>query len=192
MLNYILKSIEESINIKKSLKESINIINSASNILVSTINSGGKILICGNGGSASDAQHMAGELVGRFEAERNGIPVIALTPDSALVTAVSNDYGFEHLFARQVTALGRKGDALIGISTSGNSKNIINALKTAKNIGLQTIAMTGENGGEAEQNADLTIKAPSKRTCRIQEAHITIIHILCGIIENSIISGEKS
>jgi phosphoheptose isomerase len=192
MLNYILKSIEESINIKNSLKKNIDIINSAAKLLVSVIKSGGKILICGNGGSATDAQHMAGELVGRFEAERNGIPAIALTPDSALVTAVSNDYGFEHLFSRQVTALGQKGDALIGITTSGNSKNIVNALKTAKDIGLYTIAMTGENGGNAESNADIIIKVPSKRTCRIQEAHITIIHILCGIIENLCTSGEKS
>jgi len=183
MLDYIIKSIQESTDVKKSLLKKPEIIKEAAEIIVSTIKNGGKILICGNGGSASDAQHMAGELVGRFEAERKGISAIALTPDSALITAVSNDYGFENLFKRQVDALGKKGDLLIGITTSGNSINVINALKKAREMDLLTIAMTGEDGGEAFKIADLTIKVPSKRTCRIQESHITIIHILCGLAE---------
>ncbi len=144
---------------------------------------GKKVLVCGNGGSAADAQHFAAELVGRFENERRGFPSIALTCDSSALTAIGNDYGFERIFARQVEALATVGDVLVALSTSGNSPNIISAVMKARKIGCRTIGMTGASGKKLASLCDAAVLVPSSRTARIQEAHITIIHIWCEMID---------
>ena len=151
--------------------------------LSAVLNSGGKLLICGNGGSAADAQHFAAELVGRFEKERGGLPAIALTTDTSCLTAIGNDYGFEHLFSRQVGALANSTDALIGISTSGNSENVLQAILRAKEIGCLTCGLTGRDGGEIAAEVDINLNVSVSRTARIQEAHLTILHILCELLE---------
>ena len=147
---------------------------------------GRKILICGNGGSAADSQHMAAEFVGRFVKERQSLPALALTVDTSLLTAVGNDYGFDCVFSRQVEGLGQEGDVLIAISTSGNSANVVKALKTAKEKGIYVIALTGENGGILAKESDLCLAVPSQVTARIQEMHIMIIHMICEIAEADI------
>lgn len=144
---------------------------------------GQKILLCGNGGSAADAQHIAAELVGRFESERRALPAIALTTDTSALTAVSNDYGFENVFSRQVTALARPGDVLVGISTSGNSPNILSAVMTARGIGCRIVGLTGSSGKRLASLCDAAVLVPSTRTSRIQEAHIAIGHIWCEMVD---------
>jgi len=151
--------------------------------LISLLEQGNKILICGNGGSASDALHFAAELVGRFEKNRIALPAIALNSDVASITAISNDFGYETVFERQVEALGRRGDALIGISTSGNSKNVIKAMQIAKKQGLQRIGLLGRAGGKLRDEVDIALVVKEEATARIQEIHITIIHVLCDLIE---------
>ena len=151
-----------------------------------TFHSGGKILICGNGGSAADSQHIAAEFVGRFETERIALPAIALTTDTSALTALANDYNFERIFSRQVEALANKGDCLIAISTSGNSPNVISAVMTARNRGCKIIGMTGANGKKLASLSDASILIPSERTARIQEAHITIAHIWCELIDKKV------
>uniref|UniRef100_A0A6M3JCY8 D-sedoheptulose-7-phosphate isomerase n=1 Tax=viral metagenome TaxID=1070528 RepID=A0A6M3JCY8_9ZZZZ len=148
------------------------------------IETGGKIFICGNGGSASDAQHFAAELVGRFEKERRAINAIALTTNTSILTAIGNDYGFEDIFSRQVEAIGKEKDILIGISTSGKSKNIIKAFKVAKEKEILTISLTGNNGGNLKKVSDLNLNVKNKNTATIQEIHIIIIHTIAGIIED--------
>lgn len=148
-----------------------------------TIAAGRKIMLCGNGGSAADAQHIAAEFTGRFEGERRPLTAIALTTDTSALTAIGNDYGFEHIFSRQVDAIARNGDCLIGISTSGNSPNVIAAVKAAKAIGCTTIGMTGERESKLSSMCDLTVRVPSSRTSRVQEAHITIGHIWCEMVD---------
>jgi len=155
------------------------------------IKEGNKILLCGNGGSAADCQHIAAELVGRFGMERKALPAIALTTDTSILTAVGNDYSFDTIFERQVEALGNKGDVLIGISTSGNSKNVLNAVKKAKEIGLLTVGFSGKDGGELSKLADHCFVVKSFSTPRIQEVHITLGHVLCDFIEKYIFSYEK-
>jgi len=142
------------------------------------------VLVFGNGGSAADSQHMAAELVGRFRKERKALPAIALTTNTSTITALSNDYGYDVSFKRQVEALGKKGDVAVGISTSGTAKNVTCALKKAKDAGLLTVALTGKDGGEIKSIADLSLVVKSDNTARIQEAHILIIHILCELIED--------
>lgn len=144
---------------------------------------GGKILLCGNGGSAADSQHIAAEIVGRFKKERPGLPAIALTTDTSILTSVGNDYGYDFIFARQVEALCRPNDVLIALSTSGNSKNVVRAVQSAKTIGATTIGLSGGNGGLLETLCDFNIIVPSQETARIQEAHIFIGHSLCSILE---------
>ena len=144
---------------------------------------GRKILICGNGGSAADSQHMAAEFVGRFVKERQSLPALALTVDTSLLTAVGNDYGFDCVFSRQVEGLGQEGDVLIAISTSGNSANVVKAVKTAKEKGIYVIALTGENGGILAKESDLCLAVPSQVTARIQEMHIMIIHMICEVAD---------
>jgi D-sedoheptulose 7-phosphate isomerase len=150
---------------------------------------GGKILLMGNGGSAADSQHIAAELVGRFQRERKGLAAIALTTDTSLLTSVGNDYGYEHIFARQVEALGRPGDLLIGISTSGNSPNVVRAIEVAKGLGITTVALTGAGGGRLAALCDLTLAVPSSVTARVQEAHILIGHVLCELIDDANAAG---
>lgn len=147
------------------------------------VNAGKKILWCGNGGSAADAQHLAAELVGRFQRERRGLPSIALTTNTSILTAIGNDYGYEHTLRRQVEALCVGGDVLVGISTSGNSRNVCLALEAARNLGAFTVAFTGQGGGAAAEIAALTLRVPSQETPRIQEAHILCGHFLCDWIE---------
>ena len=147
------------------------------------LRAGGKILACGNGGSAADAQHMVAELVGRFREERRALPAIALTADTAILTAVGNDYGYERVFARQVEALARAGDVLLAISTSGNSANVLHAAQTARTLGCTVIALTGAGGGALAGHADLLIKAPSTVVARIQEMHTLSIHAICEALD---------
>ena len=144
---------------------------------------GNKIFFMGNGGSAADAQHLAAEFVGRFEKERPGLPAIALTTDTSILTAVGNDYGFGQVFSRQIAALARSGDVVVGISTSGNSVNVVQAIAAAKEIGAVTVGLTGESGGQLAEVCDLCIKVPSRSTARIQEAHILIGHIVCALVD---------
>lgn len=155
----------------------------AGKTLSEAIHKGNKILICGNGGSAADSQHFAAEIVGRFERERRALPALALTTDTSIITAISNDYSYADIFARQVSAFGRPGDALIGISTSGNSENVIHAMKSAKEIGLKTIGLLGRDGGKLKQEVDEMICVPHHVTARIQEAHIVILHFWAKMIE---------
>ncbi len=151
---------------------------------VNCINSGGKIMLAGNGGSAADAQHIAGELVSRFAFDRPGIPAVALTTDTSILTAIGNDYGYDKVFARQVQALGRAGDVLIGYSTSGKSPNVILALEQARSQSMVTIGMTGNRKGLMQEFCNYLIEVPSADTPKIQEGHLVIGHILCGFIEN--------
>ena len=148
-----------------------------------TLQKGGKILFCGNGGSASDSQHLAAELTGRFIKDRKPLGAIALTTDTSALTSIANDYAFEYVFARQVMALGRSGDLLVGISTSGNSKNIIRAVEEARALGMRTVGLLGRDGGQLRALCDHAIVVPSDVTARIQEAHILIGHTFCGLIE---------
>jgi D-sedoheptulose 7-phosphate isomerase len=153
---------------------------------VEVYRNGNKTLIAGNGGSAADAQHIAGEFVSRFYFDRPGIPSIALTTDTSILTAIGNDYGYEKLFSRQIEANGVKGDMFIGISTSGNSKNIIEALNACKEKGIITVGLTGETGGKMATLCDYCIKVPSNETPRIQESHILIGHIICAVVEEAL------
>ncbi len=156
----------------------------AADIIIEALSGGGTVFLCGNGGSASDAQHIAAELAGRLGRERPGMSAVALTVNSSVLTALSNDYGYERVFARQVEALGRPGDVLVGLSTSGGSLNVVEALKTARENGLRTIALTGERGGPVADASDVAIRAPSRRTQLVQELHIAMGHALCEVIED--------
>ncbi len=153
-------------------------------LLQDTFASGGRVFACGNGGSAADAQHFASELTGRFERDRRPYPAISLTTDSSALTAVSNDYGFEHVFARQLEALARPGDVLIAMSTSGNSPNILRTLERARQLGLKTVGLLGKSGGKAAALVDHALVIEAARTSRIQEAHILILHLLCEVFES--------
>jgi D-sedoheptulose 7-phosphate isomerase len=159
------------------------VIDRVANLLIETLMSGHKILLFGNGGSAADSQHIAAELVGKLMVKRRALPAIALTTDSSNLTALANDFGVESIFQRQVEALGQSGDVAIGISTSGHSSNVLAAIRTARQKGLKTVAFTGRDGGSLGSLVDYAITVPSESTQRIQEAHITIGHILCELIE---------
>ncbi len=155
----------------------------AAKICIDSLKNGGKILIFGNGGSAADAQHIAAEIVGRYKIERKGLPAIALTTDTSALTAIGNDFGYLHVFDRQVEALANKGDVLIGISTSGTSPNVISALKLTKELGCKSIGFSGRDGGELNSFCDVNIVVPVKDTARIQEMHILIGHTICQLID---------
>lgn len=172
------------------LAEHLENIEECAELIAETFARGNKILICGNGGSAADAQHLAAEFVGRYETERIALPAIALTTDTSALTALANDYDFERVFARQVDALAREGDLLIGISTSGNSPNVISAVMKARQKGCKILGMTGAKGKKLASLCDKSVLVPSDRTARIQEAHITIAHIWCEIVDEKI-SKEK-
>lgn len=180
--------IRESIEVKNQILNSEEILDKLS-LIISKINEcfqrGNKILIAGNGGSAADAQHFAAEIVGRYKKERKGYPAIALTTDTSIITALANDYSFDLIFARQIESLGKKGDVFFGISTSGNSKNVIEGMKKAKVLGLTTICLLGKDGGVLKDLADISIIVPSDNTPRIQEAHIMLIHIICEEVEKN-------
>ncbi|QKF82549.1 D-sedoheptulose 7-phosphate isomerase [Halarcobacter ebronensis] len=158
----------------------------ASKLAVETLKNGNKILLFGNGGSAADAQHIAAELTGRYKTERRGLPGIALTTDTSALTAIGNDYGYDRVFDRQVESLAQKGDLLIGISTSGNSKNVINAFKVGQEIGCKIVGLTGRDGGAMNEYCDVNLIVPSNDTPRIQEMHILFGHTICQIIDNEL------
>ncbi len=158
----------------------------AAESMVAALRGGGKILVCGNGGSAADAQHFAAELVGRFERERRAIAAVALTTDTSILTAIANDEGYARVFARQVEALGRAGDVLLGISTSGASANVVEAQAAAKAAGLTTVALTGRDGGVLGAAADIHINVPSPSTARVQEVHRTLLHAMCELVEREL------
>ncbi len=183
------KEIQLSIDVKRQILEDpvlIGQIADAGKRMADALRSGGKILACGNGGSASDAMHIAGEIVGRFQKERRAYAAVALNADSAVMTAVANDYGFDEVFARQVEGLMTAHDVLLGLSTSGNSTNVIKAFEKAKEIGGTTILLSGKTGGKLRAMADVAIIVPSDVTAHIQEAHVCIYHILCGLIEEAL------
>jgi D-sedoheptulose 7-phosphate isomerase len=187
MIQLIRRRLDESIQIKHAFAESqTESIAQAAEIMIASLKSGGKILLCGNGGSAADSQHIAAELVVRFQKNRAGLAAIALTTDTSILTAAGNDVGFEAIFSRQVEALGRPGDVLVGISTSGCSSNVAAAMKSARGFGLKTIAWVGSSDGPVTENADCAIRVPSDVTARIQECHITAGHILCELIEKTL------
>jgi len=169
--------------LKTILDTKLESILAAGNLLCRTLQAGNKILICGNGGSAADAQHIAAELVGRYELQRRAWPAIALTTDTSALTAISNDFGYEEVFARQLRSLAVKGDLLLAISTSGGSPNVIRAVETAKEIGCRTIALGGRDGGRLAMLCDLAVVIASDRTSRVQEAHITIGHLWCEMVD---------
>jgi D-sedoheptulose 7-phosphate isomerase len=182
------KQIEESIKVKKLVLNDEKILKSikeAAKLCCEALQKGNKIIFAGNGGSAADAQHLAGELVNRFGFERPGIAAIAITTDTSILTSISNDYGFKRLFARQIEAIGKKGDILFSFSTSGNSANIIEGIKQARKKGIINIGFTGKSGGKMKTICDLCLTIPSDETPRIQESHILIGHIICSSIENS-------
>jgi D-sedoheptulose 7-phosphate isomerase len=186
------REIQESIDVKIGLLSSAIIpITTAAARIAETIKAGKKVLIFGNGGSAADAQHIAAEMVGRYQSDRKALPAIALTGNSSVLTAVSNDYGFDEVFARQIEAFGSPGDVALAISTSGNSPNVLKGLEAARGGGLFTIGLSGKTGGKMISLADLCICIPSATTARIQEAHILIGHILCGIVEQSVIAPQQ-
>lgn len=160
----------------------------AASLLLETYRNLQHVFIAGNGGSAADAQHFAAEMVGRFQRERPGLFAVALTVDTSALTAIGNDYGFESIFSRQLEALGREGDLFIGISTSGNSPNILKALAVARTRGIRTIALTGADGGHARQHSDLLLAVPASVTARVQECHILVLHVLCEIVEDILFS----
>ena len=157
----------------------------AAKLCINSLQNGGKILIFGNGGSAADAQHIAAELVGRYKAERKGLPAIALTTDTSALTSIGNDYGYKHVFDRQVEALANKGDVVIGISTGGSSGNVINGLQTAKDLGCKLIGFSGRDGGEMNDLCDVNLVVPAEDTPRIQEMHIVIGHTICHLIDQA-------
>lgn len=184
----------ESIEVKQLLlkdKAAIDAINIAANKMISCFREGKSVWLCGNGGSAADAQHIAAELSGRFYFNRPPLPAEAFSVNTSYITAVANDFGYEHIFERLANAHCKKGDVLIGISTSGNSKNIIKAIEVAKNNGTFTIALTGNKGGLISKIADVSIIAPSADTPRIQETHILIGHIICEIVETELFGNKK-
>ena len=162
------------------------IVTAAAAALVGVVRDGGRIFVCGNGGSAADAQHFAAELVGRFEQERRALPAVALTTDTSILTAVANDYGYDAVFARQLAGLAAPGDALIGLSTSGNSENVRQALQLAAERNLLRVVLTGGDGGRLKTEADHAIVAPAANTARVQEAHILVLHYLAGVIESAL------
>jgi D-sedoheptulose 7-phosphate isomerase len=178
--------IDEHIEVLTKMKNLLaGDIQRAAELIIETFHGGSKVLIFGNGGSAADAQHLAAEFVGRYESERRSLPAIALTTDTSAVTAISNDYGFDSVFTRQLSGLASTGDCVVAISTSGNSPNVISAVMKARSMGCRVIGMTGKNGKKLSSLSDVSIMIPSSRTARIQEAHITVAHIWCELIDRA-------
>ena len=189
----IAKHIRDSIAVKEELlKNYVPLIEKMAHTIADCLKRGGTLFFMGNGGSASDSQHLAAEFVGRYEKERRALRAIALTTDTSILTAVGNDYGFERIFERQIEALGKKGDVIFAISTSGNSKNILKGVHKAKEMNLFTIGFTGGTGGELKSLADLVFVVPSKKTSRIQESHIMVGHILCELVEAELFDKRRN
>src|ERR1700730_609700 len=185
---HIAREIQESISVKTELgRAATRQIAEAAAAIIASLRTGGKLIAFGNGGSASDAQHMAAELVGRYVVNRQALAAVALTINTSLLTAIANDFGFQEIFSRQLEALAKPQDVVFAISTSGNSPNVLRALETAKALGLKKIGLTGNDGGKLRDLVDICIIVPSTSTPRIQEAHTLVIHILCGIVENAFV-----
>jgi D-sedoheptulose 7-phosphate isomerase len=186
---------QDSIAVKQqSLEVLIEPIHRAGEAMVNSLLNNGKILSCGNGGSAGDAQHFSAELLNRFEKERPGLPAIALTTDSSTLTAIANDYSYEEIFSKQVSALGQAGDVLLAISTSGNSANVAAAMKAAQEREMLTVVLSGNDGGTMASllgEQDIEIRVPSRRTARIQEVHLVVIHCLCDFIDTQLFGGDE-
>ena len=188
----VLEHFRESIAVKQSAAELAPLIAAASHLMTQALLADGKILSCGNGGSAADAQHFSSELLNRFELERPGLPAVALTTDSSTLTSIANDYEFADIFAKQVRALGHGDDVLLGISTSGNSTNVLRAIHAAHERGMKIVALTGRDGGTIAQalgDDDLELRLPAQRTARIQEVHLLIIHCLCDLIDAELLGA---
>ncbi len=185
--------LKESIRAKEDFanREAENIIRLSEN-LVATIKNGGKLLVFGNGGSAADAQHIAAEFVNRFLIDRPPLPALALTTDTSILTSVGNDFSFEDVFAKQIAALGKKEDLALGISTSGNSPNVLKAIDVAKKMGLQTAALTGGNGGKLGAMADIVLNVPTDQTPHIQEVHLWVEHLLCQLVDTMLFGDSKN
>lgn len=193
MREYIFAQIIETQQIMSAMLADEKILTCIEKVVNNCINSfqtGGKILFAGNGGSAADAQHMAGEFVSRFAFDRPGLPAIALTTDTSILTAIGNDYGYEKLFARQIQALGNKGDIFIGYSTSGKSPNILLAFEEARAKGLTCVGLTGNRGGQMTELCDYLLEVPSSDTPKIQEGHLVLGHIICGLVENGMFGDD--
>lgn len=189
MRNTIEKRIQESIDVKNAILENeilLQLVEEVANTIIYCIQDGGKLVICGNGGSASDALHFAGEIVGRFQLERNPWPAIVLNADVATLTAIANDYGYDDAFARQAQAHLSEKDVFIGISTSGNSENVFRAVHVAKQIGSNTVALLGKDGGKIAKEVEYPLVVPYDVTARVQESHIMLIHIICELVEEQL------
>jgi len=183
MKSLIENEFSEHLKVAQNMSTLTNQVEVAAQLCIDSLNNGGKILIFGNGGSAADAQHIAAELVGRYKVERKGLAAIALTTDTSALTSIGNDYGYKHVFGRQVEALANKGDVAIGISTGGSSANVISALTLANELGCKTIGFSGRDGGEMNIICDINLVVPAEDTPRIQEMHIVIGHTICNLIE---------
>lgn len=182
----------ESIQVKEEiLRSQIGSIVEIAELMIDCLKKDGKVIVFGNGGSASDSQHIAAELVGRFKKDRSALAGIALTANTSVLTSLANDYGYDVVFSRQVEALGKKNDVVLGISTSGKARNVALGIKQAKKMGIKTVALSGGDGGEIVKLADVSLLVPSKVTARIQEAHITIAHIICEMIEQELCREQK-
>ncbi|MDD5465299.1 MAG: D-sedoheptulose 7-phosphate isomerase [Candidatus Omnitrophica bacterium] len=182
----------ESIQVKEEiLRNQVDSILQIAVLMIDCLKKDGKVIVFGNGGSASDSQHIAAELVGRFKKDRSALAGIALTTNTSILTSLANDYGYDVVFARQVEALGKKNDVVLGISTSGKAKNVALGIKQAKKMGIKTVALSGGDGGDIVKLADVSLVVPSKVTARIQEAHITIAHIICEMIEQELCQEQK-
>ena len=189
MINKTISIIESSISLKQNILADSHLVGKiveAINCISESFKNGNKVLFCGNGGSAADAQHLAAEFSGRFYKERKALPAEALHCNTSYITAVANDYGYDYIYSRIVDGIGNEGDVLIGISTSGNSKNILNAFEVANSKGIKTISLTGNNGGKIKDRSDIFINIPSTDTPRIQECHILIGHIICELVEEEL------
>ncbi|MCW7536284.1 D-sedoheptulose 7-phosphate isomerase [Aquabacterium sp. A7-Y] len=186
MSSLFLRNLEAQIGLLQQLQSLDEVVGRAGVLAARTLGAGGRLFFCGNGGSAADSQHMASELTGRFVKERKPLAAVALTTDTSALTSIGNDYAFEEVFARQLAGLARAGDCLVGISTSGHSKNVVRAVATARELGVHTIGLLGRDGGQLKDMCDVAIVVPSQVTARIQETHILIGHTLCGLIEEGL------
>ncbi len=183
-----IRQIAENFNKLDSKSETIE---SIAKLWIKALERGGKVIFCGNGGSAADSQHLAAELMGRYKFDRDPLPAMSLTTDTSALTAIGNDYGYEKVFSRPLRGIGNKGDVLVGISTSGNSKNILDAFAVAKEKGITTVAFTGHGGGKMKDLADITLNVPSDITNNIQEMHIACGHMICGLVEEYFFGDKK-
>lgn len=183
MTNRIENAFDEIANNFTKLKQKSSVVEQIAQTWINALANGNKVIFCGNGGSAADSQHLAAELMGRYKFDRAPMPAMSLTVDTSALTAIGNDYGYDKVFSRQLKGIGNAGDVLVGISTSGNSKNILDAFSVAKEKGIKTVAFTGETGGEMLKAADICLNVPSNTTNNIQEMHIACGHLICGIVE---------